>query len=138
MSLTLFGFLNSLPELQGRVYLDVAPSTPATPYCIVFDLPGGVDEAYYGQADVMGVYPCVTVYHKPATGETTATARVALAALMTKISAAPHAVDLHSDGVTPFIPGSVSRATEFPPTPDKAVQGQSFATQKFRATYYRS
>lgn len=138
MSLTLFGFLNSLPELKDRVYLDVAPTTPATPYAIVYDLPGGVDEAYYGQADAVGVYPCVTVYQRPTGTQTPASARVALMALMAKISDAPHNVDTHSDGVTPFLVGSFSRGPEYPPAPDKAVQGQSFATAKFRAVYYRS
>jgi len=134
---TLLGFCKTIPELGGRCYLDTAPSLPETPYAIVYDAPGGVGERYYGGADVTTVYPSVTVYHKPAVKEEAALARQQLMAIMTKLQNAHRTVDTHSDGVTPFVRGSVQRASDFAPMPDKTVQGQSYATVRFSAMVYR-
>lgn len=135
--MTLLGFCNSLPELSGRVYLDTAPAVPATPYAIVYDAPGGIQQPFYGGSDMTAVYPSVTVYHKPVTGGSAQQARLELMAIMTKLQQAHRSVDTHSDGVTPYAPGSVQRASEFSPMPDKAVQGQLYATVRFVAFIYR-
>lgn len=138
MSTTLLGFCKTITELADRCFLDTAPSVPATPYCIVWDATGGVQQPFYGGSDLTAVYPSATVYIKPSVGQNTAQARVALMAIMAQLQQAHRYVDTHSDGLTPFVAGSVQRASEFAPMADKSVPGQVFATVRFQALIYRS
>lgn len=136
MSATLYSYAKALPELGGRVYLDVAPSTPQTPYGIVYDVEGGITTPLYGNSDISAVYPSITVYHKPGAGQTSQDARLALTGIMNKLLQAHRSIDTHSDGVTPFR-GSVRRASDYAVKPDSTVPGQYFATLRFHAEYAR-
>lgn len=137
MTMTLYAALNTIPELTGRIFRGVAPATPASPYAILEDRQGGVAQAYYAGADTVIVYPCVTLYSKPTAGQTPADALLALQLLVNKVQQAHHYFDTHSDGVTPYLPGSVNRAGEFPPMVDPATQGQFYVTVRFSALLLR-
>ena len=137
MTTTLLGALNGLSDLQQRCYLDTAPSLPATPFAIAYETMGGLGGTYYGGAALVNVYPSVTLYHKPGSGESVNSARQGLMFLASKVVAAVKAVDTHSDGVTPFITGSFQLQAEFPPMPDKSVQGQLYLTLRFAGSYWR-
>lgn len=134
---TLYSFLKAIPELGGRVFWDgTAPSTPATPYALLWDKPGG-PVSPYGKSDVMQLYPCVIVYDKAATNEAPVAARLRLQAIADKLQGAVYAVDTHSDGIKPYLNGSVYRVNEPTPTADSTVAGQSKLFMQFSAQLYR-
>ncbi|WP_407543781.1 hypothetical protein Q0M94_28275 (plasmid) [Deinococcus radiomollis] len=136
---TFYAFLNTIPDFGGRVYRSTFPGTtpPATPYAIIEDRQGPVSGAYYGGSDLMTVFPCVTLYVKPGPAQGPGDAVQALMALALKVQAARYSVDTHSDGITPFVTGSLNRAGEFPPLADGNVRGQAYLTLRFQAQLLR-
>lgn len=138
---SLLGYLRTVPELGGRVHLDLVPGTtaPGSPYAIVWEKPGGKSQALYGGENIFIVRPCVTLLVKPATGETPAQARLTAKRLSQKIAdEALLRVDLDLDGETPYLPGSFDVTALFPPEPDPKVAGQFRATVQFDALTHRS
>lgn len=133
---TLFACVNALPELTGRVFRLVSPKLPDTPYAIV-ETRQGPPRPYYSGSDIVTVYPCVTLYAKPLSGQTSGDAEEALFLLAGKVQAGYRQIDTHMDGITPFLAGSVTRAGEFPPMPDGEVPGQVYLTVRFSANLLR-
>lgn len=137
---TLFGYVNGLPELAGRVSVSAFSSNPGTPYARLWDAPGGVEQPYYGHGNTMRVNVRVTVYDKPPGADTTgsrAAAQVRLRALLVKVQDARLVVDTHADGVTPFIRGSFQNTGEPAVLDDKDVAGQCYGTVMFTALIHR-
>lgn len=135
---TLYGFVHALPQLAGRVFWDgTAPANTPAPYAIVWAKTGGIERAFYRGADAVTVYPCVTVYDRPRTGEQPAAARVRLQAILDALQDAVHELDTHSDGVTPYLPGSVERTGEPAIMADRQVAGQSYFTFQLKALRWR-
>ena len=83
------------------------------------------------------MYPEVTVYCKPATGQVPAQAYAQVNALIDVILAALPELTADSAG-RPYTPGSVQRANEPRPLADTKVPGQRMATIKFLAEIYRN
>jgi hypothetical protein len=138
---TLLDYCKSLPEIGGRASLDIVsgPVAPGTPYALIWDKPEALHTPHYGTGNIMAVAPCVAFYAKPSTAEPTAAqARLFLMTLLSKVAReVPHVVTLDSDGMTPFLNGSVQLAFPSRPLPDKNVSGQYYAMVQFSALIYR-
>lgn len=137
MTTTLYAYLDSLPELKGRVFMTAVPAAPQTPYARIFEASGGKEKVFYGTLEVMRVFPRVAIYDKPTDKDTAATRAAAqqrLRALVTKVqNGVVLAVDTHADGVTPLLKGSFQRQNEPAVLDDAQVSGQSYATLMFTA-----
>lgn len=139
MGLTLLGYVRQHPQLAGRAYLEVAPGTaaPVSPYALVWDKPGAVTDPYYGGQALMSANPCVTVYCKPAAGESPADARLRCMTIARELLGAVGVVDTHSDGVSLFRPGTFQLQAEIPARVDATVSGQFYSTVQFTASLFR-
>lgn len=142
MPVTLYSYLNSLPELTGRVFMTAVKDTPAPPYAYVFEAPGGKELEFYGTLEAMRVFPRVALFDKPTgtdTPQSRAAAQQRLRALVTRIqNEVVTVVDTHADGVTPLIRGSFQRQNEPAVRDDDKVPGQSYATLMFTGLIWRA
>lgn len=136
---TLYQLVRAIPDFGGRVYLASTDDNTAlaTPYAIVDEVEGGPVSSFYGTAALSAVYPEVTVYCKPATGQVPAQAYAQVNALIDVILATLPELTADSAG-RPYTPGSVQRANEPRPLADTNVPGQRFSTIKFQAAVYRN
>ena len=134
---TLLSFARGIPALGGRVFMQAAPSGTAFPYAVLWDGTGGVTNAYSGTANVFAVYPSIIVYHQELTTDLPGSGHSATLALLTALRAAKDAINTHSDGVTPFLAGSVQLVIDGTPMLDQNAAGRYSGTLKFSASIYR-
>jgi hypothetical protein len=135
--MTLYSFARTIPALGGRVFMEAAPVGTPFPYAVVWSGTGGVTNAYYGTANVFAVYPSVIVYLQEASTDLPGSGHSATLALLSALRAAKDAIDTHSDGVTPFLAGSVHLVIDGSPMLDQNAAGRYSGTLKLSASIYR-